>query len=185
MVERFDLADRLQVRTALLAIGRSTLRNQGASGLISAARRYLRELDFRDFAVTTREQFDAVLERRTKLLMKRFPPQASENWGAARKALNIFLRDAYYCYPLSVGHGLSRLEPWLEVPLDSNVYEGLTKDLNGSRSLPDWPGIKHLTPEVSAKLQAAAETIASRLKTHRVHLDVRYWRKRAVDELEG
>lgn len=185
MIKRFDLPDRLQVRTALLAIGRSTLRNQGASGLISAARRFLREMDLSEFSVATRDGFDQVLARNTKLLMRRFPPEARTNWGAARKALNIFLRDVFYCYPLNVAHQLSNLEPWLEVPLDSNVYDGLAADLDGTQSLPEWPGVKHLTKKISDTLQASADVMASRLKIHRVHLDVRYWRKRAIDELEG
>lgn len=185
MIQRFDLADRLQVRTALLAIGRSTLRNQGASGLISAARRYLREMELSDFSVASRERFNESLDRHTGLLMRRFPSGAQGNWGAARKALNIFLRDVYYCHPLNIAHRLSNLEPWLEVPLDSNVYDGLAEDLNGTQTLPDWPGVKHLTRETSDTLQAAAEVMASRLRIHRVHLDVRYWRKRAIDELEG
>jgi hypothetical protein len=185
MIKRFDLPDRLQARTALLAISRSTLRNQGASGLISAARRFLREMNLRKFSVTTRDEFDQVLERHTRFLMKRFPLEARTNWGAARKALNIFLRDVFYCYPLNVAHGLSNLEPWLEVPLDSNVYDGLVADLDGIQSLPKWPGVRHLSREISCTLQASAEAMASRLKIQRVHLDVRYWRKQAIDELKG
>ncbi|MNL21809.1 hypothetical protein D3C87_1431170 [compost metagenome] len=52
-------------------------------------------------------------------------------------------------------------------------------------ALPAWPGVKRLTPEVSAKLQNAALQIANSLDVARVHLDVRYWRKGLVDELEN
>lgn len=177
MGKRFDFIDRLQARTALLAIGRSTLRNQGAPGVVAAARRYLRVLDLRDFSVTTRVQFASALEKHTHLLMKRFPRETKDNWGAARKALNIFLRDVVYNRPLCEHHRLSHLEPWLELPLDSNAYDGLVEDSAGNYDVPAWPGVKALDRSVSAELQTIADAIAKCLNTRRVHLDVRYWRK--------
>ena len=183
MSERFKFDDRLQARAALLAIGRSTLRNQGAPGVVAAARSYLRSIDLESFSVHTRAEFDAVLESYTRRLMKRFPKRVRTNWGAARKALNIFLRDVVYLRPLSKSYRLSQLEPWLEVPLDQNVYDGLVADLRRGEDIPKWPGIKSLDPAVSGELQAIANRIATRLSTRRVHLDVRYWRKGPIDEL--
>ena len=106
--------------------------------------------------------------------MGRFPVGARTNWGAARKALNIFLRDVHYSRPTCDRYGLSILENWLELPLDSYAHAGLVKDSKGEQ-IPDWPGVKHLTPEQNRCFQAAATSIAARLGTHRVHLDVRYW----------
>ena len=184
MNTRFDFIDRLQARTALLAIGRSTLRNQGAPGVITAARRYLRTVNLRDFATPTRQAFRAALDRHTTRLMKRFPAGANNNWGAARKAMNIFLRDVLYSRPLCEHYGLAKLERWLELPLDSNVYDGLVQD-SARHELPRGPGVKGLDGTVSAQLQAAADSIARTNRIDRVHLDVKYWRKGAIDELEG
>ena len=179
----FNLIDRLQVRTAMLAIGRSTLRSQGAPGMVAEARRFLRKLDLNIFSVVESAQFMAVLDSQTKLLARQFPDGGRGNWGAARKSLNIFLRDVIYCRPLCEHYKLAILEPWLEVPLDSNVHKGLLSDATGT--VASWPGVKALTPKVSNLLQETASTVATSLGVARVHLDVRYWRKAALDELEG
>lgn len=179
----FDLIDRLQVRTAMLAIGRSTLRSQGAPGMVAEARRFLRNIDLHLFAVGSNKQFMAVLDSQTALLASRFPDGGRGNWGAARKSLNIFLRDVFYCRPLCEHYKLAVLEPWLEVPLDSNVHKGLADDAASAIGL--WPGVKSLTPVVSAELQSTASAVAKSLGVARVHLDVRYWRQAALDELTG
>lgn len=179
----FDLVDRLQARVALLAIGRSALRNQGARGVVLTARKYLRSLDLREFSVRRRSEFETALDKHTRRLMNRFPNGAKGNWGAARKALNIFLRDIVYASVLAKNYRLSHLEPWLELPLDGKSYEGLAADYPGEKALPDWPGVKGLTPRVSGELQAAADVVAKKLRTFRVHLDVKYWRKEEIDAL--
>lgn len=185
MGRHFDFIDRLQARTALLAVGRSALRNQGAPGMVMVARKYLRAINLSGFAVATRGDFSVALDRHTKRLMKRFPQRARDNWGAARKAMNLFLREVVYNRPLCEHYGLSKVEHWLELPLDSYVYDGLTNDFTGDRDLPEWPGVKALKSSVSAKLQAAAEKIARAYGTKRVHLDVKYWRKGQIDALDG
>ncbi len=110
MGKHFDFIDRLQARTALLAIGRSALRNQGAPGVVIAARKYLRGINLGDFAVANGLDFSAALDRHTAKLMERFPKGARNNWGAARKAMNIFLRDVLYSQPLCEQYGLHRLD---------------------------------------------------------------------------
>lgn len=161
------------------------MRSQGAPGVVAAARKYLRALRLDEFSVDTRTQFEKALDKHTQKLMKRFPEGAHSSWGGARKALNIFLRDVVYCRPLCTHYRLSNLEPWLELPLDSNSYNGLTKDAAKGQVVPKWPGVKHLKPRVSAELQGVAEVIAKRLQTSRVHLDIKYWRKEAIDDLHG
>lgn len=185
MRKHFSFIRRLQARTALLAIGRSTLRNQGAPGVVAAAREYLSSINLGEFSVTTRSAFETVLEKHTQRLMKRFPREARKNWGAARKSLNIFLRDVVYNRHLCTHHGLSRLEAWLELPLDSNTYDGLVEDSPWHQEIQSWPGLKALDPSVSAELQAVAAGIAKRLNKDRVHLDVWYWRRKRLDELAG
>jgi hypothetical protein len=185
MGKHFDFIDRLQARTALLAIGRSALRNRGAAGVVVAARKYCRGIDLRDFAVANGSDFSAALDKHTEKLMERFPKGARNNWGAARKALNIFLRDVLYSQPLCRQYGLRRLERWLGLPLDSHAYDGLVEDSRAKRRLPKWPGVKGLDSTLSATIQAAAARIAGANNTRRVHLDVKYWRKGPIDELEG
>ncbi len=179
----FDLIDCLQARTAMLAIGRSTLRNQGTPGMVAAARRSLRNVDLSLFSVGTSEQFMAVLDGQTNLLASQFPDGGRDNWGAARKSLNIFLRDVFYCRPLCEHYKFAALEPWLEVPLDSNVHKGLLSD--ATNAVMSWPGVKALTPAVSSQLQSTASAVAAPLGVARVHLDVRYWRRADLDKLEG
>ena len=47
-------------------------------------------------------------------------------------------------------------------------------------SLPSWPRIISLTPEVSAEYQNAALRIANNKKIARVHLDLTYWRNKSI-----
>lgn len=68
MTKPFDFIDRLQVRVALMAIGRSTLRSQGAAGMVECARQFLRQADVKVFATTTAESFLDVLNEHTERL---------------------------------------------------------------------------------------------------------------------
>jgi hypothetical protein len=102
-------------------------------------------------------------------------PSGAQHWGAARKALNLFLRDVLYNHYLSQHFRFRRIEKWLEVPLDSYTAKGI-REKYGSKKLPPWKGIKYLTPEVSQAYQDAATKLASDSKFARVHLDVLYWR---------
>jgi hypothetical protein len=135
-----------------------------------------------EFSVATRSTFETVLEQHTQRLMGHFPRKARKNWGAARKSLNIFLRDVIYCRQLCAYYDLSRLEPWLELPLDSNTYAGLEKD--SRNKIQRWRGVKALEPSLSTDLQAVASEIAKRLRRNRVDLDVKYWRRKSIDALQ-
>jgi hypothetical protein len=185
MNQNFDFVDRLQARIALLAIGRSTLRSQGAPGMVTVARKFLRDLKLGEFSSLSYAEFSKTLERHTQGLAKRFPAGGRGNWGAARKSLNIFLRDVVYCRPLSEHYKLGYLDPHLELPLDSNCYHGIYSDTLDPDALPSWPGVRALEVGASDELQKAASQIAQRLGVSRVHLDVLYWRSAAVDELNG
>ena len=185
MPQTFDFPDRLQARLAMLAIGRSTLRSQGAAGMVDHARKFLRALELQQFSLKSSKNFARVLETQTQLLADSFPEGGKGNWGAARKSINIFLRDAVYCRPLCIQFKLETLEPWLELPLDSNSYAGLLEDTSDASQLPPWPGIKNLTPLISRELQTIANSVAKTLGAPRVHLDVRYWRRGQIDNLAG
>ena len=183
MTKSFDFIDRLRVRTAMLAIGRSTLRNQGASGMVAYARTFLCNLELAQFSVESVNQFTQILNETTERLAVNFPDGGKGNWGAARKSVNIFLRDALYSRHLCDRYKLIGIEPWLEVPLDNDVYNGLVNDSASETIVPRWPGIRKLTPTLSGDYQNVASTIAKSLSVYRVHLDIRYWRKNAIDGL--
>jgi len=85
----------LQARTAQLAIGPSTLRNQGAPKAVANARDFLKELDLGSFKADVPGAFVVWLNEETEKLQNALP-HGARNWGTARKALNIFLRDVLY-----------------------------------------------------------------------------------------
>jgi hypothetical protein len=170
-----ELIDFLRERTAENAAGTTALRNQGEKGVIHKARKFLRRLELYKFAeCTTEGLFSALLDEKTKALQESFPP-AARNWGAARKVLNLYLRDVLYSRYLGKYFGFNHLEKWLEVPLDSFVAKGIQLDFR-PQTLVKFPGIKHLTQEVNQAYQEAAAAISSSRGYARVHLDIIYWR---------
>ena len=169
-----DFLSRLQTRTAEAAIGASALRNQGAKGVVKAAREALAKMKLKNFIQFGGGRFLSTLDHTTESVKNAFPAGA-KNWGAARKAINLFLRDSVYNLDLSESHGLKKIRRWLEVPLDGDVGNALRSEPEG-KTLPRWPGLKKLTPEVSGKYQAVATKVAKRKRVARVDLDVYYWR---------
>jgi hypothetical protein len=95
----------------------------------------------------------------------------------ARKLLNIFLRDASYTTYLKDAYSLDLGEHNYELPLDSITAKRLRAEASEG-ALPRWRGVKHLTPEESDILQAAAATIAASRGIARIHLDAYWWGNR-------
>jgi hypothetical protein len=168
------LLSAMQRHVAQLAANGSSLRNQGAAGVVAVARDFLEHVELRRFVRGGERAFNSELDHVTELLCGRFPEKA-RNWGAARKVLNLFLRDCLYHRYLAEAYGLDRLQEWLEVPLDSQVAEALLKALP-DLTLPAWPGIKRLTRSQSAQYQEAAVLAAEALQVARIDLDLWYWR---------
>jgi hypothetical protein len=162
----------MQRRLAETSIGPSALRNQGSAGVIQAAKTFMEKLDLGAVCLDSESRFQRVLNKLTERLRSALPPNA-QHWGAARKALNLFLRDAFYNRYTFGQYGLARLEPWLEVPLDKYVAIELLK---GDRSLPRWEGVKYLSPATSELYQASASIMAERRGVARVHLDLWLYR---------
>lgn len=173
-----DFISQLQRRTAEAAIGPSALRNQGAPGVIAAARTVLTGIDLRVLGRTRKATFSAFLDRATTAVLSKFPDGAAESWGGARKSVNLFLRDVVYNRDLAEFYRLRKIRAWLEVPLDKNVAQGLRDEPEGS-GLPKWGRIKRLTPKRSRELQAVAALVAARKRLARVDLDVYYWRPKS------
>jgi hypothetical protein len=173
----------LKKRTAELAIGNSTLRNQGAAGVAKAAREFLANVELKSFSVNSAQEFSEVLDRATVDLVQSLPDGA-RNWGTARKALNIFLRDCVYNRFLSSHFAISRIHPWLEVPLDNHVASGLRKT-SYKKNLPRWGTIRRLTREDSDKYQEVAAQVADRIGCNRVDLDIYLWRQVGIKEMRN
>jgi hypothetical protein len=167
------LLRKVQRYIAIASITSSALRNQGAAGVIEVARTYLGLLPLRPFATKDPSAFARQLDRSTETLRSRFPAQA-RGWGTARKAINLFLRDAVYNAYLRREYHLQVAEPHLEIPLDSFVV-GELRELAPRNTLPTWKGVKHLTSLDSAPYQAFAAKYASHEGISRIHLDLELW----------
>jgi len=163
----------MQRYIAVTTIGPSALRNQGSKGVVKAAQRHLAAVDLGVFRVEDEAAFHRTLDQETERLRRALPREA-QNWGAARKALNLFLRDICYNRFLCKRHKLAQTEEWMEIPLDSLIAASLKR--KGKRGhLPPWPGLNGLTPKLSFKFQAFAKQVALAQGISRVHLDMRLW----------
>lgn len=170
-----EFISKLQCYIATTAIGPFSLRNQGNKGVLDAARKFLSSMPLNEFCCHSNEGFVFFLNKKTEELKRSFPKNA-KNWGAARKAINLFLRDALYNQYLSQKYHLSDIEYWLEVPLDSMVAKGL-KEYNCGNTLPDWPGLKRLNIKISDQFQHTAMILSRESENARVHLDIDLWLK--------
>jgi hypothetical protein len=174
-----DLITKVRRREASTAVGASTARGMGPKGTILAARHYLASIDLNRFRKASEKEFRSTLNQTTNRFLKHLPRGARHS-GAARKFLNIFLRNVVYNRYLCAHYGLAYLEPWLELPLDSHVAKGLRSETGGA-SLPRWKTVIDLDQETNKKFQDFATSVAKTEKTHRVHLDIKYWRRDFVE----
>ena len=100
-------------------------------------------------------------------------PRGARAWGTARKAVDIFLRDALYTTYLRDRYRLERAEKLFEIPLDAITAQHLNQ--NDGAVLPGWPGVRYLTKPVSDLYQNVAHRIATDRGIARVHLDTYWW----------
>jgi hypothetical protein len=163
----------MQRYIAVTTIGPSTLRNQKARGVIEAAQKYLAGVELTAFIARNEDDFLESLKIQTEQLRTALPLGA-QNWGAARKALNLFLRDVCYNRFLCERYDLARSEDWMEIPLDGLVARSLKRKA-GRGKLPPWPGLIELTAEISRCFQAFAKDHAVSKGISRIHLDMRLW----------
>ncbi len=173
----------LKRRTAELAIGSSTLRNQGAAGVVKVTRQFLANLDLKSFSVNSVQEFNKALDQSTEDLIQALP-EGARNWGTARKALNIFLRDCIYNQFLSSHFVISQIHPWLEIPLDNHVASGL-RMTSHKKNLPRWVSIKKLKRKDSDKYQDVAAKVADKIECNRVDLDIYLWRQVGIREIQN
>jgi len=172
---RHEFLRKLQRFTANAMITGSALRNSGASGVVGCAQEFCAAVPLASLHRMHRSRYQEWLDARTRELRERFPADA-QNWGPARKALNIFMRSAAYMGPLASEFQLERIVPFLEVPLDSHVACGLIKAPEGEGLLPAWKSIISLTADRNRMYQSVASNVARRMRVHRADLDVFFWR---------
>lgn len=149
----------------------------GPPGTIGRVRSFLQQIALEDFVVDDAGVFRKQLDSQTASLQDR----AGVAWGAARKFLNIFLRDALYNRWMCAEFDLGQIEHWLELPLDSHTAKGLRQAAKDypeiAQQLKLWPGVVNLTPELSNQYQRVASGVAALKQLARVHLDILYWRQ--------
>ncbi len=162
----------VQHKVAVTAVGPSVLRGQG-KGVLKASQRFLASVSLARLPNSSATRFRDWLDRQTESLLDQLPIHGRP-WGAARKAINLFLRDTLYNQYLSRRFGIGNSEAWLEVQLDSAVARGLKAEA-GRGVLPQWPGLKNLKPDVSDEFQTFASKHAHTLGVERVHLDIYLW----------
>jgi hypothetical protein len=171
--------EQMRNREASSSIGPSTARSMG-TGTVDEARRFLKTLDVKCFVTDSANVFRKQLDAATMELSQSL---TCRSWGAARKFLNIYLRGVLYNRHLCDHFGYQVLEPFLEVPLDSHVARGLRDEEGGRSRLPRWRTIIGLTTNVSDAYQDFAEEVARspKYQVARVHLDIVYWRRDALE----
>ena len=167
-----DFIATVQHKVAITSVGPSTVRGHG-KGVLKAAQGFLASISLARIPRASEMRFRQWLDRQTKALLDLLPV-TGRPWGVARKAINLFLRDALYNQYLSRRFRISQIEEWLETPLDSVVARGL-RSAAGKGPLPRWPGLKGLSPDMNDEYQAFASQHAHTLGIQRVHLDMYLW----------
>lgn len=165
----------IQHHNARAAIGSSSMRGAGSTGVVRSARSFLSEMPLRPFGTSSASTFLSRLNMATDEL-KQALPKGAQRWGLARKGLNIFLRNCLYTTYLCEEYNLARAEFFFEVPLDSITGTRLMKE---SRvDLSPWKTVRGLKARTSAEYQAAAATLGDEKGIARVHLDALWWGER-------
>lgn len=162
----------MQNKVAVSAVGPSALRGQG-KGVLSATQTFLAKVNLTKIQKIDHRQFEIWLDRQTGSLLDKLPLK-NRPWGAARKAINLFLRDALYNRYLCLHFKINKIESMLEVPLDRVIASSL-KRIGKRGQLPSWPGLKWLTKPASNQFQLFASEIAMKKKIKRVHIDMYLW----------
>lgn len=163
--------EQVQRYVATVAIGPTTLRKmRGTKGKLDKARRFLAEINL---GMLSHQNFSSLLDKHTNSLAEIFVyNEVEKNWGAARKVVNIFFRDATYNVWLRTQYALEKIEPSLECPLDKFSMTAIKREAELQLTV---PAVSQLSPADSAKFQCAALKIAAKLNQHRVHIDLAFW----------
>ena len=168
------------------AIGSSAMRQQGTKNAIQEIRNVLYDEDLEKFKLVLQEnKFLVYLDDLTNQIYEKLHVTHKLEWGAVRKALNLYFRDifysSYFCKKLMLEVSLMSQ---LEIPLDSFTGKGIIEDYSKIANCSiKWTTIKSLTPQKSKQLQKMAKIVNStfhKLPTV-VDLDLVYWRRPNLD----
>lgn len=113
------------------------------------------------------EGYADLLDKWTDVVVK----ESGAPWGAARKGLNIFLRDALYNFYLREHSEILKHQEQMEIPLDGIIM----KKLRDSCGDLERTAVKSLRPKLSARYQKVASDVAKLRNIARVHLDLDWW----------
>lgn len=180
-----DLEECLKRNLTERAVGASAMRGQARKGGIAKVREALLETSVEVLGrVKNQTRFRVWLDQETDRI-SRNASRHGVRWGTARKALNLWLRDIAYNHYFRSGYGLERVEPWLEVPLDSYTAKFIRAEIERQglillSPLPPWTTVKAVTPAFSEAYQDAAGllvgTRAYGYLRDPVHIDLVAWR---------
>jgi hypothetical protein len=116
----------IQHYVANVVIGPTTLRNQPSDKVAEKARDFLTtRIDLNELKNKQITDYRNWLDKKTKELMNWFPDGAKDDWGAARKAINLFMIGAYFNRILFEKYKLDRFKNVLETPLDGRAAKRL------------------------------------------------------------
>ena len=171
-----EWVEHLRKHYAIASVGGSTLMHQSGKGRNFRTQQYLiNNLSFEDIASLDKTGFQTFLDNKTTELSRELPKpdNGRPNWGAARKVLNIFLRQCAMNKDINSFFELNRIEGYLEVPLDNHIVEKI--DENADTSFAPNFKIRDLTKKVSDEIQKKASDIATEKEVNRYELDVLFW----------
>ena len=106
----FNFQKTMQEFVATSAIGVSALRNQG-KGAHQAVRTALASMHLSPVKDMGQAEYRKWLDGATNWLLTQWPG-TGRPWGAARKSVNLFMRDALYNQYLNAEHDIGHVENW-------------------------------------------------------------------------
>lgn len=163
----------VQKRVVNISIGPTTLRGQKI-GTTNKVREYLTDIKLDELKGINQKEFIKWLDKHTNTLKGNL----HNNFGAARKGLNIFLFEATHNIYLSEHYNLTKVIPFLETPLDKGAATRLIKEAKkeGKPLGISWKSIKSLKGKDSDKIQSYAKEYAKHNDLpERCYSDLKLW----------
>lgn len=174
--------EKLRKHLAIASVGNSTLMMQAGENRVSTAQTYLKNSVPLDRLSQMNEgQFQKFLDTKTNALKKKLirPDNGQPNWGAARKVINIFLRLCVMNKDLHKYYKLSKIEDFLEVPLDNHIVKALDARIHADYGR-DFK-IKTLSAKKNKIIQKEAYLYAVDEGVYRYELDILFWNEKKTN----
>jgi len=161
---------------ALQAVTVSTVRGLRRRGkALKNIREYLERLPLERLVRRDGQDYAHWLDVHTRRIQKKLGGR-KEQWGVARKAMNLFMRQCLYNTYLSRKFRLARFQKQMEIPLDNRVARKLRADAGKKNKKLKWKNLKALDRKTSQEFQEHAKDMAARDHLPaRVFLDHYLW----------